>query len=109
MKLEELLKTVSQIEPSSDFHNKVMKRVNEIPKLATLGTTLGDVRIQRKDTTAWELANPGDSLFPGDLLKTNEGGKTFILFKDGTQIWLNQNTTLEFSSPCVKSISYWEK
>lgn len=96
MKLENLLESLT-IEPPKELHQKVMKRVREIPKVATLGTTLGDVRIQRKESEIEELANYGDVLFEGDKLITDEGGKTFIIFKDGTQVWLNEKTTLEFN------------
>ena len=96
-KLTQLLETFPKVEPSPDYFQKIKTRVREIPKLATLGTTLGDVKIQRIGSDFWELAKSGDALFNGDKLSTGIGGKTFIIFKNETQVWLNQNTALELS------------
>jgi hypothetical protein len=96
-KLTNLLSSIPTIEPKKEFHQQIMTRVREVNKLATLGTTLGEVQIQRKDMKEQELAFAGEALFVGDKLITKDNGKTFITFKDGTQLWLNQNTTLELS------------
>lgn len=96
-KITNLLSSIPTVELKPEFHQRIMTRIREVNKLATLGTTLGDVYIQRKDSVKKELAFAGISLFAGDKLITNGNGKTFIIFNDGTQIWLNQNTTLELS------------
>ncbi|MFB3896975.1 MAG: FecR domain-containing protein [bacterium] len=96
-KLTNLLTSIPMVDPKPELHQKIMSRVQELDKLATLGTTLGDVYIQRKKSELKELAFAGAALFAGDKLITNGNGKTFIMFNDGTQIWLNQNTTLELS------------
>jgi hypothetical protein len=96
-KLTNLLESIPKLEPKKELHQQILTRVQELNKLATLGATLGDVYIQRKDSQAQELAFAGEPLFTGDKLITKDNGKTFISFNDGTQIWLNQNTTLELS------------
>jgi hypothetical protein len=96
-KLTNLLTSIPMVDPKPELHLKILTRIQEMNKLATLGTTLGDVYIQRKESQQKELAFAGAALFAGDKLITNGNGKTFIMFNDGTQIWLNQNTTLELS------------
>ncbi len=93
-KLATLLSQVTSRETSPEFHTRLMKKIHQAESLATLGTTLGAVYLEPKRTSEPRLAQSGEALFAGDRILTRKTGKTYILFKDGTQLWLNQESTL---------------
>lgn len=93
-KLANLLTQIKPGETSPGFHHTLMEKVRQAESMATLGTTLGEVYLERKGNPAPILAQAGDLLFAGDRILTRRTGKTYVFFKDGTQLWLNHETTL---------------
>jgi hypothetical protein len=93
-KLANLLTQITPGETSPGFHHTLMEKVRQAESMATLGTTLGEVYLERKGNPAPILAQTGDLIFAGDSILTRRTGKTYVFFKDGTQLWLNHETTL---------------
>jgi hypothetical protein len=96
-KLISLLEGINIKDPGPQFSKKIMQVIQETQGIAKLGTTLGTVFISRKGSQDWIMVQSGDVLHAGDLLATGEGGKTFLIYKDGTQLWLNEKTKLHIS------------
>jgi hypothetical protein len=101
-KLVNVLMEMPEVEPSRNLHAQIIHKVKKMDSVASLGVTVGEVYIQEKGSECWEIALPGDALFEGDTLSTHTNGRTCINFKDGTQIWLNQNTQLVFTASTRK-------
>jgi hypothetical protein len=101
-KLVNVLMEMPEVEPSRNLHVQIINKAKKVNSVAQLGVTVGEVYLKEKGTECWEIALPGDAVFEGDTLSTHTNGRTCINFKDGTQIWLNQNTQLEFTASTRK-------
>ncbi len=72
----------------------------EPPMVGKLVTVQGEVAVCRGNSTQWERAQAGQSLFAGDSVRTGVGSLASILCVDESQIKLNENTLV-----IMKSIS----
>src|SRR6476660_76716 len=64
---------------------------------------IGTLLVIRSDGIEDRLRGEGSlQLFEGDVLKTEANGQALIILRDGTQVALNENTTM-------KMLSRWEK
>jgi len=66
-------------------------------------SAIGTLLVIRSDGIEDRLRGEGSlQLFEGDVLKTEANGQALIILRDGTQVALNENTTM-------KMLSRWEK
>src|SRR5215204_3663673 len=64
---------------------------------------IGTLLIVRADGIEDRLRGEGSmQIFEGDILKTEPNGQALIILRDGTQVALNENTTM-------KILTRWEK
>lgn len=67
-------------------------------QLATLQLTVNKVEVQRGGKGAWSEAKAPLPLYLGDRVRTLRKARAAILFLDGSEIMLNQDTMMEVSS-----------
>lgn len=67
-------------------------------QLATLQLTVNKVEVQRGGKGAWSEAKAPLPLYLGDRVRTLRKARAAILFVDGSEIMLNQDTMMEVSS-----------
>lgn len=77
-----------------------LEAMAESPMVGKLVTIQGQVAICRGNSTQWEPAQVGQSLFAGDSVRTGAASLASILCMDESQIKLNENTVV-----IMKSIS----
>lgn len=65
-----------------------------IGQSVTVSGLVGEVEILPKDTLNWQEASPGIQLIEGDKIRTTEGAKAELVFKDGSFIRLKESTTI---------------
>jgi hypothetical protein len=58
---------------------------------------VGNVEIFKESTNNWLPAKKGDILQKGDKIKTSEKGSAKLVFIDGSQIWVKENTEISVS------------
>jgi len=63
--------------------------------MATLTTVVNKVEVQRQGKGSWVEAVAPMPLYLGDRVRTQRGAKAAILFQDGSEVFLNQDTMLE--------------
>ena len=70
-----------------------------VQPVATVLTTIGSNTVRKHGVTASTLLVIRGALSPGDVVSTGVKGKATILFSDGSQVRLNQNSRIELTPP----------
>jgi len=65
-----------------------------ISQPVTIGALVGRVEVWPKGASAWQEAEIGLELSAGDKIRTSEGAKAELVFKDGSFIRMKEETTL---------------
>jgi ferric-dicitrate binding protein FerR (iron transport regulator) len=75
----------------------------EVLPVATGKNAIGTLLVDRSDGIEDRLRGEGAlQIFEGDVLKTEDNGQAMIVLRDGTQVALNENTTL-------RMLNRWER
>src|ERR1051325_11324735 len=75
----------------------------EVLPVATGKNAIGTLLVARADGIEDRLRGEGAlQIFEGDVLKTEDNGQAMIVLRDGTQVALNENTTL-------RMLNRWER
>ena len=68
---------------------------------AMVTQVMGKMEVQREGKTTWERAKSGMFLYQGDKLRTAKKSKAAIMFSNGAEVKINQNTefAIDISEP----------
>jgi hypothetical protein len=74
-------------------------RVPSSPPIASLASSVSDVRRRASGTLVWEELVTGADLSEGDAIFVPPASSATVMFRDGTRLELNENTLVALEAP----------
>ena len=74
-------------------------RMPTSPPIASLASSVSDVRRRASGTLVWEELATGADLSQGDAIFVPPASSATVMFRDGTRLELNENTLVALEAP----------